>query len=73
MRWDEKLNKEDKETLDYIREQAKRLGKFHNVELSDNDIRRIYYFAEEHLTDSHQICDVIDLVNWVIGDRERSQ
>ena len=62
MNWTDNLTTEDKKTVAYIREQAKRLGELHNVKLSDNDIFHIFYFDEEHLTDSHQLCDVIELV-----------
>lgn len=67
--WFNNLNTEDKKTFVYIREQAKRLGKFYNVKLSDDNLWHIYYFEDEHLTDSHQVCDVIELIIKIIKER----
>lgn len=68
MNWADNLNSEEKKTVAYIREQAKRIGELYNVKISDDIIRHIFFSDEEHLTDSHQLCDVIDLVARVISE-----
>lgn len=70
-KWTKHLSAGDKKTVAYIRKQALRLGEFYNIKLSDNDIQLIYFFSEEHLTDSHQVCDVIELVAIVKSETKK--
>lgn len=60
----------DEEFEDYLLSQIGRITRIYNVYFKDIEIYKIKSFAEEHLTNSHQICDLIETVVKIIKYRE---
>lgn len=50
------------EIEEYIREQVKRLSDMYSVKFTERDILAVCNFEEEHLADSHAVCDLIELI-----------
>ena len=60
----------EKEFEDYFLSQTHRITKVYNVWLNNIEMEKIKSFADEHLTDSHQLCDLIKAVVKIIKYRE---
>lgn len=61
----------EKQYIESFMYSLKRISEGFGVVLnSESEIRTLMSFADEHLTDSHQICDLIETVVKIIKDRE---
>jgi len=49
-----------------IRYYAKSSEEFYGIELNEKDINNIFWFHEEHLTNSHQLADTVGLVMQIL-------
>lgn len=50
-----------REIKEYMKEQYLRLNKIYQTTLTENDLKHLYNFVNEHLLDSHAACDLIEI------------
>lgn len=58
---------------DYFLRQIHRILNIYSVCLSNVEIAKIKSFADEHLDNSHQVCDLIETVVKIIKYREEKK
>lgn len=74
--WEGKVNEplSEKQYIEYFMYSLKRISKRFGVVLdSEAEIRILMSFADEHLTDSHQMCDLIETIVKIIKYREEEK
>jgi len=64
----------EKQYIESFMYSLKRISERFGVVLnSESEIRTLMSFADEHLTDSHQVCDLIECVVKIIKYREEKK